>query len=51
MKYRPINIKYREMLKNKAIKNNTDKIGFLVIIIEIPKKIQTKDNRDSNSTL
>ena len=43
MKYSPINIKYREMLKNRAIKNSTEIIGFLVIIIEIPKKIHNKD--------
>lgn len=51
MKYRPINIKYREMLKNKAIKNSTEIIGFLVIIIEIPKKIHNKDKTKRNSAL
>ena len=39
------------MLKNKPIKNNTESIGFLVIIVETPKKIQIKDKKKRNSTL
>lgn len=39
------------MVKNKPIRNNTDITGFLVIIINIPNKIETKELINRNSDL
>lgn len=43
MKYVPNNIKKIDILKNKPIKNKTEKIGFLHIITNIPHNIAIKD--------
>ena len=51
MKYKPSIIKYIDIPKNKPIKNKTESTGFLVIITEIPKKIQIKDKKNRNSAL
>lgn len=39
MKFKPKKIRYKDIVVNKPIKNKTEIIGFLVIIINIPKKI------------
>jgi hypothetical protein len=49
MKFTPNNIKYIATLENKNIKHSTDTIGFLLIIINIPKTIEIKDNMSKNS--
>ena len=39
------------MLKNKAIRNKTETIGFLLIITKIPEKIEAKEIKSKNSCL
>lgn len=39
------------MVKNRPIKNNTDRIGFLLTIIEIPKKILMEENKSKKIAL
>lgn len=39
------------MLKNNPIKNNTDIIGFLLTITNIPLKTEANENRSSISAL
>jgi hypothetical protein len=41
-KFNPINIKYIDIFKNKPIKYNTETIGFLLIITNIPDNIASK---------
>ena len=48
IKFIPINIKYPEMFRNNPIKNNTDIIGFLVIITNIPDIIDNIDTVSKN---
>ena len=39
------------MLKNNPIKNNTDTMGFLLIITKIPDNMEAKDIRSKASAL
>jgi hypothetical protein len=44
IKFRPINIRYIDIVKNKPIRYNTDTIGFLLIITRIPDMIDNSVN-------
>jgi hypothetical protein len=44
IKFNPNVIKKQATLKNNVIKNNTDTIGFLVVITNIPDIIDNTDN-------
>jgi hypothetical protein len=48
MKFIPDSIKYADMHKNKPIKNNTDTIGFLLIITNIPHKKDIREIKVKN---
>lgn len=43
MKFNPNIIRYPAMLRNNPIKNSTDTIGFLLIMIAIPHNIDAKE--------
>jgi len=45
MKFIPNIIKYPAILRNKPIKNRTETIGFLLIIIKIPHNIEPNEIR------
>lgn len=40
-----------DTLENRNIKNKTETIGFLLIIINIPKIIEIRDNMSRNSLM
>jgi hypothetical protein len=44
MKVKPINIKYTEIVKNKAIRYKTDITGFMLLITNILDMIDKKLN-------
>jgi hypothetical protein len=45
MKFRPINIRYIDIVKNRPIRYSTDIIGFLLIITRIPDNIANNVNK------
>jgi hypothetical protein len=51
IKLTPNIIKYPDILKNNPIKNNTDIIGFLLTITNIPHNIEDKEKISSHSSL
>ena len=49
IKFKPNKIKYKDILKNKPIRNNTETMGFLLIITKIAEMIAVMQIKVKNS--